>query len=258
MNIRKLSVAALAGSLLWSAIATAMVSTVQMVTGLPGNYSGTLLLPWPSNRVVPITNGIATVQAEDVAVALKVNNWTIMQGEPWPALQGRHLSRLPSYILYPPYTNSGGTSIGTALQLPGGIESLAITGPVAAANSINLGSSTLASQGTGTGVPNVPGSGYVNGTYSAVPLTGGSGSGALATISVSGGAVTSVNVTNGGLRYALGDQLSAAASSLGGSGSGFSITVTLLSRADAYVPNQFIAWARAAGWSDNPILSEYE
>jgi hypothetical protein len=66
---------------------------------------------------------------------------------------------------------------------------------------------------------------YTNGTYTNVPLTGGSGSGAIATIVVSGQAVTSVTLTNTGNFYAVGDILSTSSSYIGGSGSGLSITV---------------------------------
>jgi hypothetical protein len=69
------------------------------------------------------------------------------------------------------------------------------------------------------------GSLYTNGTYTNVPLTGGSGSGAIATIVVSGQAVTSVTLTNTGNFYAVGDILSTSSSYIGGSGSGLSITV---------------------------------
>lgn len=69
---------------------------------------------------------------------------------------------------------------------------------------------------------------YTDGTYSNVPLTGGAGSGALATIVVSGGSVTSVTLTNPGKLYLNGDTLSALAANIGGTGSGFSITVSSL------------------------------
>ena len=70
------------------------------------------------------------------------------------------------------------------------------------------------------------GSAYTNGTYLNVPLTGGAGSGAVANIVVSGGAVTSVTLTQGGSGYVVGDTLSAAASTIGGTGSSFSIPVS--------------------------------
>jgi hypothetical protein len=69
------------------------------------------------------------------------------------------------------------------------------------------------------------GSLYTNGTYGGVSLTGGSGSGATANITVSGGIVTAVTVLNPGIQYVTGDVLSASAASLGGSGSGFSVPV---------------------------------
>jgi hypothetical protein len=74
----------------------------------------------------------------------------------------------------------------------------------------------------------VPGSGYVDGIYSPVQLTGGTGSGALANITVSGGAVISVVLTYAGIGYVANDILSANNTDLGGSGSGFSITVSTL------------------------------
>lgn len=74
----------------------------------------------------------------------------------------------------------------------------------------------------------VGGSSYTNGTYTNVPLTGGSGTGALATVVVSGAAVTSVTITNQGKLYLNGDVLSALAANIGGTGTGFHITVSSL------------------------------
>lgn len=79
----------------------------------------------------------------------------------------------------------------------------------------------LTSLGTITG-----GSGYNNGTYFNVPLTGGSGTSAYATITVSSGEVSDVEIVNGGSFYVVGDVLTTANTNIGGSGTGFSVPVT--------------------------------
>jgi hypothetical protein len=71
----------------------------------------------------------------------------------------------------------------------------------------------------------VGGTTYTNGTYVNVALTGGSGTGARATIVVAGATVTTVTVTTAGTGYVVGNVLSAAAGTIGGTGSGFTITV---------------------------------
>lgn len=71
----------------------------------------------------------------------------------------------------------------------------------------------------------VGGSLYTNGTYYNVPLTGGTGTGARATVVVLGASVTSVTKTYGGTGYTIADSLSAAAADIGGTGSGFTIAV---------------------------------
>lgn len=68
----------------------------------------------------------------------------------------------------------------------------------------------------------VPGAGYTNGSYSAVPLIGGTGTGATANIVVAGGTVTSVSIVNRGVGYTLADNLSATLPA----GSGFIIPVS--------------------------------
>lgn len=101
--------------------------------------------------------------------------------------------------------------IAEATQVPSGTTVLAIT------------SSGIQTLGAVTG-----GSGYTNGTYTNVPLTGGSGLAARATVVVSGGAVTTVTITSVGAGYQVGDVLSAANTSIGGTGAGFSVPVTAL------------------------------
>jgi len=75
----------------------------------------------------------------------------------------------------------------------------------------------------------VAGTLYTNGTYTSVPLTGGTGTGARATVVVSGAGVFSVTVTTSGNGYVVGDVLSASAVNIGGTGSGFTIRVSQVS-----------------------------
>lgn len=79
--------------------------------------------------------------------------------------------------------------------------------------------------GVYSGSITTPGSGYVDSVYTNVPLTGGTGTGALATVTVVGGAVTAVTITTDGAGYIIGDVLSASNTDLGGSGSGFAYSV---------------------------------
>lgn len=69
------------------------------------------------------------------------------------------------------------------------------------------------------------GAGYPDGIYTNVPLTGGTGTGAEATITVLGGEVSDVVPTEQGIGYSVGDVLSADSANLGGAGSGFVYTV---------------------------------
>jgi|GEM_PF-6433798 len=89
-------------------------------------------------------------------------------------------------------------------------------------------SGNLATLGSVTG-----GSTYTNGTYENVPLSGGSGTGALATVVVSGAVVSTVTVTKVGKDYQVGDTLSADNSYIGGTGSGFSVPVATVSTTSA-------------------------
>ena len=79
----------------------------------------------------------------------------------------------------------------------------------------------------------IGGSGYNSGTtatFTAVPLTGGSGSGLTADITETLGVVTAVTLKAGGMTgaggYLPGDVLSASNTNLGGSGSGFTYTLS--------------------------------
>jgi hypothetical protein len=68
----------------------------------------------------------------------------------------------------------------------------------------------------------VNGSGYTNGTYTNVALSGGTGYGATATLTVSGGAVTASSLVRGGQWYTTSDTLSC---DLIGSGTAFALPV---------------------------------
>lgn len=68
------------------------------------------------------------------------------------------------------------------------------------------------------------GSGYTNGTYNYIALTGGSGTGATATITVAGGIVTSAVINNQGKNYIEGEFLSAAIPG----GSSFALLITAI------------------------------
>jgi len=73
----------------------------------------------------------------------------------------------------------------------------------------------------------VGGTGYTNGTYTNVALSGGSGYGATANITVAGGIVTVATLNRGGQWYLAGDVLSCL---LIGAGSTFSVTVATITQ----------------------------
>jgi len=71
------------------------------------------------------------------------------------------------------------------------------------------------------------GSGYTNGVYSLTPLNSSTGSGMKATVTVSGGVVTTVSLSaSKGHNYIAGDVISIPTASVGGTGSGATVTVS--------------------------------
>jgi hypothetical protein len=75
------------------------------------------------------------------------------------------------------------------------------------------------------------GSGYTDGVYENVALTGGDGANGSATITVSGGSVTALTLINPGYLYLVGNILSATTATIGGTGSGFSVPVNNIQNA---------------------------
>jgi hypothetical protein len=87
------------------------------------------------------------------------------------------------------------------------------------------------------------GSGYTNGTYYNVSLTGSvTGTGATANIVVAGGIVTSVTMVNKGSGYAVGDSLTQEIAVVTGSVSGTVMTVTAITSGTLYV-GQYVTGA---------------
>lgn len=138
-----------------------------------------------------------------------------------------------------PLTASNGTGAASAqakIVVTGGIvTAVTITNPgngYIASGTLSCANTFLGGSGSGWSVPLstvsgtlTQGSGYANGTYTDVYLSGGAGSACRATIVVSGGVVTSVTPTYPGASYATGNSLTTANTNLGGSGSGFAVTI---------------------------------
>jgi hypothetical protein len=138
---------------------------------------------------------------------------------------------------------------------------------ITAADSLSQGIFTELRSGVLLSVNNLGltgGSSYVPGIYQRVPLTNisGSGSGALADISVSStGAVTDVDIVYGGTGYATGNILSASNSNLGGVGTGFQITATAAERR-AYVTiaggQLFVATGTAPDFAEDNTATRFD
>ena len=117
-----------------------------------------------------------------------------------------------------------------------GLEEVVIdnNGIGAGTNQLNLGAPVLTLNTL------VGGSAYTNGTYTGVNLTGGTGTGAKATIVVAGNVVSTVTVTTKGTYYQVGDTLSATPASIGGTGSGFSIKIATTN--GTFIPSDNNLW----------------
>lgn len=87
--------------------------------------------------------------------------------------------------------------------------------------------SIVPNPGVVTNVSFTAGSGYANGNYANLPLTGGDGTGATATVTVAGGAITSMVVVNGGKNYTVGNTLALNTAYINGTGATGTTPVTV-------------------------------
>ena len=107
----------------------------------------------------------------------------------------------------------------------------------------------------------VAGSGYTSaGDYSGVALTGGSGTNAKADITVAGGEVTVCTLVDGGENYRDTDQLSVAAASVGGGGSGFLVEVDSVLTVESGVTCYYIVktgddWIEVSGTAGGTAIT---
>lgn len=142
-------------------------------------------------------------------------------------------------ITFPAAATVSATSTATLNFFTPSVETGTVRSVLTAADSQAQGEFIELRSGVITSVNNLTGltggTLYTNGVYYGVPLTNvsGSGVGALADITVAGGAVTGVDVTFGGAGYAASNALSATSVVGGfgnGTGSGFQITVNAVEK----------------------------
>lgn len=131
-------------------------------------------------------------------------------------------------------TSAGITDATTVAQAHEAIAAIAIADREVEARRVGRATTVEAGGGVLSGTITAAGSGYnaaTAGTFTAVPLTGGLGSGAQATVVLgAGGVVSTVTITTAGNGYVVGDVLSASLVDLGNDGgSGFLFTVTAVS-----------------------------
>jgi hypothetical protein len=134
-------------------------------------------------------------------------------------------------------------SVGSAAITGGNIvistAATGVTARIAVADSGALFSSLTQPAGVATVGSLVGGSAYIDGTYINVPLTGGSGTGATANITVFSGIASNVVVVLGGVGYKVGDVLSATPAtgvfSTTGHGTSFAVTVSKVNSAYSVV-----------------------
>lgn len=172
------------------------------------------------------------VQQNQLDIALGLPSVNVPVGTPPSTFVSWYLNPVVSHagVTVPPFSDS--PQLGGVWNGPG--PGSYITGPVFGdLGPVFLQTTRIATLGTIT-----PGSGYTNGVYPGVFLTGGIGGNATADITVAGGIVTSVILVNPGYDYVIGDILSANNADIGGTGIGFTIPVATVLDPD------FVVWGQ--------------
>ncbi|MBW4891061.1 gliding motility-associated C-terminal domain-containing protein [Mucilaginibacter sp. HMF5004] len=200
-----------------AAVATVLTNSILQLSNISFNGSGYQNGVYP---LVPLTGGSGTGALATLTVIGNAVTGAVITSGGTGYVVGDNLSVSNSFL--------GNTGLGFAISpsVVGG--AVTVTGS---------GTTTIkATQGGGaTGLSSgiisfilANGTGYTNGLYTSVALSGGSGTGATANILVSGGKINTVSLTNAGTGYKATDVLTCAATSIGGTGAGFNITVTAI------------------------------
>lgn len=155
---------------------------------------------------------MATANLNGVSSTFGMGNSSVVIVDNFQSIRGGRTLNVTGYdatsILYPGHVIIKETSTGEYKPMPAnGYKSIATLGTITA------------------------GTGYTTGTYSGIPLTGGTGTGATADIVVSAGAVTTVTLVKKGTGYSASDSLTA---NLAPVGSGFAVLVATVSAKGSY------------------------
>lgn len=175
-------------------VAGGVVTGVTITAGGNGFYVGQVLTLGNIPGGTGATVTVASVNVKEV----------------YPAMKGWTTNYMQYYTQLPP--NAYGVNPGDPTMFEYDVHSYSIeAGPIA-----TLG-------------PFTPGYGYTAGTYTNLPTTSSSGSGATLNITVGpGGFVSSCTLSNPGSNYNVGDTLFCPSIPSGGSGSGFQVSIATI------------------------------